>query len=213
MSEFKGIIMRKRLTALQEKRIRETKETFGRTVFVLPEEIARLRFSSDFPTNIPRLSKELTERAEIALRDIVTLMQLMSETYTARLLTSKDFDTFMYRVMQHGESIDEEKADANVKTGAEVGKTIDEPKIDSEQASVSFRLATVMLNHSLATIVRSMPQEFQEPLKQQLYQFVMLVNAIANFSQSSRAKRKSPRLYLPFDLSPSYPSNQHKTFG
>ncbi len=213
MDKFKAIHVRKRLTALQEKRIEEAKKTFGRTEFVSAEEIARLRFSSDFPTNVPRLCKDLTEKAEIAMRDIVTLMQLMPETYTARLLTSGDFDTFIYRVMQHMESADKKKPIVKGKPEAKTEAPADALQADLEYTTHTFKLAAAMLNYSLAAIIRSMPDEFQESLKQQIYQFLILVNAIANFSQSSRARKKSPRLYLPFDLSPSYPSKNYGTFG
>jgi hypothetical protein len=202
--------MRKRLTALQEKRIKEAKETFGSTVIVKPVEIARLRFPNDFSTNKPRLCKELTERAQIALRDIVHLMQLMSETYTARLLGSSDFESFIFRVMQHASAVDSKQPDATlISTGGD-GTDQHPRKLDS-QAPYSFRLATVMLNNSLDTIIKSMPQEFQESLKQQIHPFVMLVNAIANFSQSSGARTKTHRLYVPFDISPSFPSNTFKS--
>lgn len=199
--------MRKRPNALQEKRIEEVKKTFGSTLFLQPEQIARLRFPDDFEsTNWARLSSELVQNGRLALHDLVTLMQLLPETYTAKLLTSDEFGAFIFRMLQHAGAVDKKRPGSKLTPpkGDTTAKTTSD-----EQAPYSLQLATEMLNVGLAEVIRYMPEEFQESLKMQLYPFLTLVNAIANFSQSSRSRVKTPRFYLSFDLLPSFMSNRH----
>jgi hypothetical protein len=191
-------------------RINQVKQTFGNTLFLQSEQIARLRFPDDFKsTNKARLCNELTQKGELALRDLVTLMQLLPETYTAKLLTSRAFEDFIFRMMQHTIAVDKKSPNAKpVFTKSDATAGVDK---DNGQAPYAFRIATFMLNSALREVIKAMPGEFHEPLKQQIYPFVTLINAVANFSQSSQRKDRTPRLYLPFDITPSFALNTFRS--
>lgn len=201
--------MRQRLTSLQEMHINEVKQTIGCTLFLQPEQIARLRYPDDFPsTNRARLSSELTRKGQLALHDLVSVMRYLPETYIAKLLTSQEFGDFILRMMQNTPAVDKKRPDSKLAftEGAETGMEGKEA-----QGTYAFRIATFMLNTALAEVIKAMPEAFQESLKLQIHPFLTTVNAIASFTQSTRKKNRSPSLYLPFDIRPSFPSGNSKS--
>lgn len=198
--------MLKRRNAIQEKCIDDVDKTFGRTLIVTHEELARLRYKKEFPTNESRLCNGLVEKMKLVLRNLVAVMDNMPETYTAKLLSSKELESLLYATMRYASTVDRKKPKNKFRKRRSKGNKIATVHV-SNNAPYSIQLAAFMLNFSLRTIVESMPEEFHAPLKQQIYPFLTWVNAIANYSQDNHGKMHVAKNYISFEMNPSFPAN------
>ncbi len=172
--------MKKGQTAKQEKILNDMKKTHPNLTLIKPIEYGRLFYPKDFPfENKPRLYREVTNKVIQFFDDYHYATRELPTSYKVKIITSRGFNDCLRSIIENMSYVDKKQ------------------KSEEPDEQLSFQMYYNFFNMGIEGLIKSMPEEFGNTLKDQIRPVLLLMQAITKFSQQSDSKKKVPLVKAP----------------
>jgi len=172
-------MLKKRLTAKQEKKLDEIKKTYPDIKLIDHNEFVRLWHPDIFPeTNKPRLYNNVSKKVLRSFSDFHYAFMRLPNSYQVKLLISREFDDFMVNVEQYA-------------------KNVDRTQTKEPEKLFSFLMYYNFFTIGIEGLLNTMPEEFKYYIRDELRPILVLMQSIADFTKKSNPKYKTPFIHAP----------------
>ena len=172
--------MKKGQTAKQEKILNDMKKTHPNLTLIKPIEYGRLFYPKDFPfENKPRLYREVTNKVIQFFDDYHYATRELPMSYKVKIITSRGFDDCIKSIIGNMSYVDKKQ------------------KSEDPEKRLSFMMYYKFFNLGIEGLIKSMPDDFGQTLREQIRPTLLLMQSITKFSQLSDSKKKVPLVKAP----------------
>ena len=172
--------MKKGQNAKQEGILDEIKKTHPNLTLIKPIEFARLFHPEDFPfENKPRLYREVTEKVIQSFNDYHYATRELPPSYKVKIITSRAFDDCIKSIIRDMSYVDKKQ------------------KSEEPDKQLSFMMYYKFFNLGIEGLIKSMPEEFQYTLRDQIRPALLLMQSITRFTIQSGSNKKVPFVHAP----------------
>jgi len=178
----------------QKMYFKKAQETMGERILLTEDDWAILQYPSVFPTNKSRFYNLVSQKANLALKDVNYLFHALPDTYKEKIFSGIGIESFVNLLIRAGNVVDKKSTIENSKEKKlKSGKKSAKEKYQYTFEAKTFSKAVTMFNVSLSHILGSLPSDLHESLKNEIFQFLSTINGIAELSM----KKEKQQYLLP----------------
>jgi len=161
------------------------KKTFGERNFLTEDDLAILEYPRVFPTNNSRFYNNVSKRANLALVDVDYLFNKLPDIYKEKIFSGIGIEQFLELIIEFGNAIKEKnKSKTKKEKKSKSNKKTKETEYQYTFDPKTFSIAVTMFNVSLSHIIKSLPNNLHQSLKNDIFHFLSTINGVAEIGMS-----------------------------